>query len=239
MAPADLQSEIQTFKGWGFVAITGAILFVSVLRALRAQEEAAETIGRQQSKFRTYIENAPMAVFVLDSRGRCIEANQQAADLVGCDLPTLFTLSVADFAPPGEDRVVAEVAMATLAAQRWIEGDFRLLRQDGRIIWIHARAAGLGDQQFIGCAYDVTSQKEDEERLRQAGACVQEHPRGRGRDGQQRLHRHRQSRVHGDHRLRGIRGRRTEPAPPEVRRAGSRLVPRHVAGHQRSRVLAG
>ncbi len=170
MAPADLQSEIQTYKGWGFVAVTGAILFVSVLRALRAQEEAAETIGKQQSKFRTYIENAPMAVFVLDSRGRCVEANQQAADLVGCDLPTLFTLNVADFAPPGEDRVVGEVAMATLTAQRWIEGDFRLLRQDGRSIWIHARVAGLGDQQFIGCAYDMTSQKEDEERLRQAGA---------------------------------------------------------------------
>ena len=90
-----------------------------------------------------------MAVFVLDSRGRCIEANQQAADLVGCDLPTLFTLSVVDFAPPGEDRVIAAAAMTTLASQRWIEGDFRLLRQDGRTIWIHARAAGLGDQQFI------------------------------------------------------------------------------------------
>lgn len=170
MGPAELQSEIQTYKGWGFVAITGAILFVTVLRALRAQEEAAQTIGRHQSKFRTYIENAPMAVFVLDSRGRCVEANQQAADLIGCDLPTLFSLSLADFAPPGEDRVIAAAAMTTLASQRWIEGDFRLLRQDGRIIWMHARAAGLGDQQFIACAYDVTAQKEDEERLRQAGA---------------------------------------------------------------------
>ena len=161
-------TSVQTYKGWAFVTATAALVFSMSMRALIAQVASAEAVTASEARMRAYLQHAPMAVFVLDESGRCLDANPRAAGLVACDLSELLTLTVLDFTLPGHDGDQAAAVMARVARDGWIEGEYRLRRRDGAVIWITVRAVRLEANRLLAFAYDITARKTADEKLRQA-----------------------------------------------------------------------
>jgi len=168
-SPAML-TTLQTYKGFLYVGVTAALAWVVVKGGLVRQERANQAMRAQEARFRTYHEQAPFAVFIIDATGRCHDANQRAADLVGCTPEALRALSLSDVVPPGRERL-ADEAFGTLALRGHLEGEHQLLRRDGGLVWVDLRSTRLDAGHFIVFAHDITERIAAQEQLRQVSAA--------------------------------------------------------------------
>ncbi|MCD6034091.1 MAG: putative two-component sensor histidine kinase, partial [Thermomicrobiales bacterium] len=91
-------------------------------RAARLQAEEA------QVRFRGLFEGVPDAILVVDARGHFIEANAAACRMLGFDLDTLLTKSLADLVSSPE---VAEAQVARFGASGEWRTESELRRRDG------------------------------------------------------------------------------------------------------------
>ncbi len=96
-------------------------LFASVRDAASPEGEA---------RFRSYIEYAPLAVFVIDGAGRCVEANRCASQMLGYDRETLAGMGLDD-AVLEEDREAARAGLGTVLRTGFVKGRFRLRARAG------------------------------------------------------------------------------------------------------------
>ena len=79
---AELLTRYQTAKGWAFVAVTAALLYVLVHQSLRAIQRAERLGGLAEAQILGLAEVAPLAVFV-HRKDRILSANSMAAGLMG------------------------------------------------------------------------------------------------------------------------------------------------------------
>lgn len=59
-----------------------------------------DQLKKSEEKFRTYIEKAPMGIFVTDETGKYIEVNRAACQMTGYSEKELLNLTIADFLAP-------------------------------------------------------------------------------------------------------------------------------------------
>ncbi len=156
ITPKDKQQPSDT---WGVV----------VVQDITASKQAEERLRESEAKFRSYIEHAPLAVFISDGTGRYVEANQIALDMLGYDAPTLYEKRIPDIVPE-VDHDVLFGAVAALRSVGKYEGELRQQRRDGQQIWISLRAVKINDDRFMAFCHDITARKQTEEALRESEA---------------------------------------------------------------------
>jgi two-component system cell cycle sensor histidine kinase/response regulator CckA len=150
----------------------GSTLWYGFLSDIGARKRADAIIERNERKFRSYVENAPIAVFVANQQGRVLECNTAAVDLFGYDPAELKTLSICDLHPPQErDRVLA--GMAEMRGAGRIEGEYRCIRKDGQEIWVLLRALMLDRDYSLGFLQDITERKRAEHELSESRQSLQ------------------------------------------------------------------
>ncbi len=128
---------------------------------MRTEDELRENEGR----FRTYVEQTPLALFVADRHGRCVDFNPAALKMLGYDAATLAGVQIFDITPEEEHRAVLR-DFAALTVGRDIEGEYRLRKRDGNLIWVSLHATMITDAHFMAFCHDITARKRAEEYLR-------------------------------------------------------------------------
>lgn len=129
--------------------------------------DAIATRKASEVRFRTLVEQAADAFFVIDAAGTIIEVNQQACDSLGYSQAELLSLKVPDIQAnfSQEDfRALWRTLKPGLSLNR--EGQHR--RQDGTLFPVEVRASmlALGNQQVIlALARDISHRKEAEAAL--------------------------------------------------------------------------
>ena len=103
-------------------------------RVARLQAEEA------QVRFRGLFEGVPDAILVVDARGRFIEANAAACQMLGYDLTELLTMDLSDLAP-SPDAVPVEIAKFEDAGEWRAESELR--RRDGSLVPVETWARRL------------------------------------------------------------------------------------------------
>jgi len=154
--------------------------------ALDADDEpGSETLRELRARYGALVENIPAIVFIDEPSadgGSTVYVSPQVKDIFGVTPeefaadPDLWKRSLH---PDDAERVLREYG-DTLEADDRVIGDYRIVRPDGRTVWIRDRATMLRDECGVpvlqqGIMYDVTDQKEAEavirgevERLRRA-----------------------------------------------------------------------
>ena len=112
-----------------------------------------------EAKFRSYVENAPLAVFVADEKGRLVDCNPAAVNLLGYDAATLLGTSIKDL-HPDEDLEEVRQAYQILATEKHVEGEYRFKRRDGKLIWVSLRAVMTESGLSIGFCQDITERRQ-------------------------------------------------------------------------------
>ncbi|HET8734745.1 MAG TPA: PAS domain S-box protein, partial [Anaeromyxobacteraceae bacterium] len=140
--------------------------FVAILMDIGERKRAEEALRQSEDRFRTYVETAPIGIFVTDDQGRYRDFNQAALDLVGADPATLRAMTIADMVEE-EDRPAALAEFGSLVATGHLERDYRLRRIGGGHVWVSLRAVRLGDGGFMAFCQDITARKASEQATRE------------------------------------------------------------------------
>jgi diguanylate cyclase (GGDEF)-like protein/PAS domain S-box-containing protein len=115
--------------------------------------------------FRTYIEKAPIGIFVTDSSGNYIEVNEMACQMMGQTKKEVLTLSLADFLSPIDlDKGLLE--FQELSKRKFIDSEYRVRRKGSNDYWISLRATRIGENSFIAFCLDISDRKEEEAKVK-------------------------------------------------------------------------
>jgi PAS domain S-box-containing protein len=153
---------------WGEpVHSQGRSYLLSAFADETAQRRTETDLRRSETELRTYMERAPLAVFVADAQGRYLDVNAEACRITGYTRDELRQRGIADLLAPGE----LERGMAH--HQRMLAGvvdeiTLRARRADGGSLWLAVTPAPLGDGRSIAFCRDVTTQVREQEALRES-----------------------------------------------------------------------
>ncbi len=135
---------------------------------LRAEREKRfqqqDQLGVLKTRYATLFDNALNPVFVVDDRGRYVEANQAALEFIGCTLEELTAKTVWDFIPPGiEDQVKRQhepfAASRTLETEYWVGGRIKTLL-------LNVVPVEFDDRTVLyGIGQEITEQKKGQQAL--------------------------------------------------------------------------
>ena len=148
-------------------------------RALRAEiaerKRAMEALGESENQFRQVVENIHEVFWVVDpAKGKVLYVSPTYEKIWGRSCQSAYTGSHfgLDFIHP-EDRERIEEARRQNEASGTYDEEFRILRPDGAIRWIHDRTSPVHTpagvlHRIVGVAEDITERKQLEEQFRQA-----------------------------------------------------------------------
>lgn len=152
----------------GFVQRARFPIFGSRAR-LRRREEA---LGRIETHYRSFIDEAPIGIFRTTADGRFLSANHKLARIFGYTCPEEIMASVTDlgwqvYVDSADREALLRRAVDTSLVKN---AEVRIRRRDGRIGWASISLRPVRDDQ--GCVYhydgfltDVTERKEAQEAL--------------------------------------------------------------------------
>lgn len=166
-------SRLQSWKGLTFVTATTLIFMTLLWRVSRAQADRQSEITdahdqANEARFQTYVENAPMALFVADAQGMLVETNRAALELFACDTSGLVGHHVTSMLPEA-DAHIALRDFTALTQHGHLEGEYQFARRDGSCVWASLRAVRISSGRYMAFALDISARKRVEEELQAAG----------------------------------------------------------------------
>ena len=107
-------SQVQTIKGWLFILVTGALLFVLIRRTLKRQQRDSDEIRHQNELIQRILAVSPSHIALLDECGICRYASDSfAAHLAAADA----TLIGRDLVQALRPEIAAHMETALATAQ--------------------------------------------------------------------------------------------------------------------------
>lgn len=135
------------------------------IESARARWRAEQSLIESEAKWRTYFEQAPMMLGLLDEQGSIVDINIHALEMLGHDRDTLLQTNVfALVAEADRERAVHDLAH-TFAGGK-VEGEYRMIKQDGSLFWVYLRATRIDAGHVLAYAKNISKRKVAEERLR-------------------------------------------------------------------------
>ncbi len=131
-------------------------------------------LRRQEEQYRRIVETAQEGIWTVDAESRTTYANARLADILGYRPYDLLGVSLFDLVHP-DDRDTARVSFERRRQGLTERRDLRLLRRDGRPVWVEMTTSPLRDEtgRMLGAlamVTDLTERRRAEETLRASEA---------------------------------------------------------------------
>lgn len=134
-----------------------------------------EDLRGSEARFRTFVDRAADAFFLMDEQLAVIDVNRQACEGLGYTREELIGMHPADFDAALEEQSISGLAERARAGET-ITFETRHRRRDGTVFPVEIRSGTFrqGDRLFyLALARDITERKLAEERLRQQDHALQ------------------------------------------------------------------
>jgi len=133
-------------------------------RDVTERRRAEETLRESEEKFRRYIENAPIGIFITDEQGRWLDVNPEASTITGYSSEELLKMSIPDILPPQVfDETMEHFRRLVETGQDSIEAMF--VHKSGKVRYWAVDAVKIAQNRFLGLAQDITDKKVAQERI--------------------------------------------------------------------------
>jgi PAS domain S-box-containing protein len=137
---------------------------------------AEDALLESERKFRTYIENAPYGIFIVNENDTFEEVNETACILTGFSEDELIGMSVySHVAPESWSRAIQ--AYHELKTKGLASVELFVTRKNETGVWMRIDSARLSDGRFIMFANDITERKNAEYSLIEAKMLAEENNR--------------------------------------------------------------
>ena len=150
-------------------------LLISFNRLQQRIHEQELQLKTNEAKFRSYVEHAPLGIFVVDEKGRYIDVNQAGLDMLGQTADSFQGMGIRDVVPK-EDSEATQRGFLSLQETGQLELEVRLLRKDGQAFVSSMNAVKIADNRYMAYCQDITLRKNAEEQLRMLWLAVEQSP---------------------------------------------------------------
>jgi diguanylate cyclase (GGDEF)-like protein/PAS domain S-box-containing protein len=147
------------------VVISTRGIFKNVTETIKAEEALKITEARYQALY----ENAPDIHCIINTSGEILSINQTGARMLGYEVHELVGESAAKVIHPEDQRAVfACVEQAFNSPETKSDIEYRKIRKDGSILWVHQRTSldpGGGPLRLLVVCRDITDKRYLEDKL--------------------------------------------------------------------------
>jgi two-component system cell cycle sensor histidine kinase/response regulator CckA len=150
----DVMTRIAMVKGWAYVAVTAAILYVLILRFERTSLES-------ESGYRALLEQAVDGIVITDQDANCLTVNASACAMLGYTETEFLRLNFRDLILP-EDLAVTPLRSNEMLSGRTVLIDRMLRRRDGTILLAEISGKMLKDGRLLAMVRDMSERKRAE-----------------------------------------------------------------------------
>jgi PAS domain S-box-containing protein len=129
-----------------------------------AHRTEMENVIKSERKFRSYVDNAPVGIAIVDRAGRYHEVNPSMTELLGYSSQEFLEMRLFDL------RVSTHISenqhSFDILKERGAHSvEIQMKKKDGTPIWVFMHAVQLAEDRFLGFHIDITSRKKMEQRL--------------------------------------------------------------------------
>lgn len=136
-------------------------LVSNFLQRLIAEKEQRKS----ESRYRAYVDNAPLGVFVVEQNGTYIEVNEEACRITGYTADELLGKKFGELIDP-ESMESAGAHFAKVIKEGRATGEIAFRTKTGEKHWWNVVGAQLSSERILGIAEDITARKNAEETLK-------------------------------------------------------------------------
>ncbi len=154
----------------------GQDLVLSVVRDITERKRAEEELRASEVRFRTFVDHATDAFFLLDEQLNVVDANRQACETLGWSREELIRMHPREFDVGLDEASIARLAQRAGAGEI-ITFETRHRRKDGTTFPVEIRTRTFrqgGKLFYLALARDISERKLAEESLRQSEAYLTE-----------------------------------------------------------------
>lgn len=144
-----------------FIALAAGLIFAQnklVIKSRRQISDMTLQLTGEAEKFRSYLEHAPLGVFIINHRGEIIQANRKATELTGYSRQELVQMQITTLVPE-YDHAAAQKHFRQLRDSGESSDTFSFLRKNGTTGLWDVHAVRITDDRMIGFALDVTDKE--------------------------------------------------------------------------------
>lgn len=138
---------------------------------LRAIEQQLRTSNQQltasEAKFKSYIQNAPDGVFILNEKGKYLEVNKAACEITGYSEDELLRMSIPELTQE-EYSEKAKNLFQTVVKKGFASDEVGIVTKLGEKRYWNVDAVKLSETRFLGFVKDITERKLAEQELRES-----------------------------------------------------------------------
>ena len=138
----------------GLIAL-GVLLFTAITNPLIRRLASSET------RYRSYIDNAPTAVFVADKTGKYLDVNEAACRLTGYARDELLQMRIADLGHE-EDRENQSKQFNESLKSGQLSTELQIVKKDNSQIWCLLSGVALPGERLMDFCSDITERKQAE-----------------------------------------------------------------------------
>ncbi len=129
------------------------------LRDITSRKEAEEALKKSEERFRSYIEDSPIGIFIVDENGKYLDCNSSAQELVGYTRNELLTMRIPDILPTEEIEEALQ-NFNILLKEGASDLEINLLRKDTSKVPVILNSRRLPNYNlFIAYCTDITERK--------------------------------------------------------------------------------
>jgi PAS domain S-box-containing protein len=154
---------------------------VGVSRNITDRKRTEEVLKESEKRHRTLVSNIPGAVFRCDPKWTILFISDAIREMSGypsSDFVNDKVRSYASIMHPDDIKMVEEMANDCLNKKDVLEVEYRIIRKDGSIRWVHDKSQGVfgknGELRYIdGVVLDITERKDADMELTRANKALE------------------------------------------------------------------
>lgn len=132
-------------------------------------EQRTRELAASEARYRSYVDHAPIGVFVANAQGQYIEVNQAATEITGYNASELIGMRIPDLIPPeGHELALTHFARTVEMGYASSDEPIPFRRKDGVRRYWAIDAIKLTADRFLGFVRDVTKQLKAEQALQES-----------------------------------------------------------------------
>ncbi len=148
----------------GLLGLTLSHRRIQTRENARARFETA--LGDSEERHRTYVDNSPHGIYVVDETGRYSDVNDAACKLTGYSEAELLSMSISDLIAPDSDaQRRGRATFEQLVRTGKMTCDLPIRRKDGSLFEMSITTVKLSEDRYMAFASDITESKRAEEKL--------------------------------------------------------------------------